>query len=162
MTNRVIKEYPIMNKTVQIEEFGGVDEYNSFMTGAFLNVTNSYTLAYLHSIGSSKVTLSYELTFDRIEDLILSYKNRYHKNPNVEVIIYKFNLLKKFNLEGEYYLNDRFNNNYPIRIKDDKMIIYNYKPRNDKTNYFDIGVNNVRIDILNIEQLKKCELITKK
>ena len=162
MLPRVISEYKDFSSEVQIEELGGLKEYKNFTTGSFLNVYNSYSLAFLHSMGSSKVTLSTELTFDRVEDIINAYHKRYNKHPNVEVIVFgrieamisKYNLLKKFNVKGKYYLQDKFNNKYPIRIKDDKMIIYNYKNINLKDDYFSIGVNNIRYDFNEIKDLE--------
>lgn len=161
MLPRVISNYPNIDSEVQVEELGGIKEYSSFSTGSFLNVYNSYSLAFLHSMGSSKVTLSTELSFDRVEDIISAYHKRYNKHPNVEVIVFgrieamisKFNLLNKFNISGNYYLKDKFNNKYPIRIKDDKMIIYNYKNIYLKDDYFSIGVNNIRYDFNNINDL---------
>lgn len=156
MLPRVIEDYPLINSEVAVEELGGIMMYQKFSTGAFLNVCNSYSLALLHSMGADKVTLSYELNKEDIASIISSYEKRYHKHPNVEIIVYgpieamisKYNLLKKYNVCGNYYLLDRFKNKYPIKIHNDKMIIYNYKVRDDKNNYFDIGVNNIRYDIV--------------
>ena len=103
------------------------------------------------------VTLSYEIMGDRVEKLIDAYHKRYNKHPNIEVIAYgsieamisKYNLLKYFKLNENdiYYLVSKFKNKYPIKIKNDRMLIYYDEKRNDNYNYFDVGVNNIRIDL---------------
>ena len=109
------------------------------------------------------VTLSYELTDEQIKNLIDIYKERYHKHPNLELIVYgreemmvsKFNLLKMYNKKGSnFYLRDRYHKLYNILEDDNFMYIYNYKARNnvDKINdYFAMGINNVRINLLDEE-----------
>ena len=59
----------------------------------------------------------------------------------------KYKILKD-NKNG--YLIDRFKNEFPIRIEDNLTKIYNYKIRNleDKEKYFNMGINNLRIEIL--------------
>lgn len=150
-------DYPLM-----IGEIGSFNIPNKFVGDFSLNVFNSYTVAFLHSIGLNRITLSYELTKKEIKDIIDCYKKRYSKNPNLEVIIYgreemmisKFNLNKLYQ-ENSLYLVDRFNNNYPIIEKNNLMYIYNYKPRIDEDikDYYDIGVNAVRINIFDKKDL---------
>lgn len=158
---RVISNYPNITKEVEVSELGGIKEYSNFSTGPYLNVYNSYSLAFLHSMGSSKVVLSPELTFDRVEDIINAYHKRYNKHPNAEVLVFarleamisKYDLLKKFDAKGDYYLKDRFNNLYPIKIKDNKMIIYNYKYLNLKDDFYSIGINNIRYEFNDIKDI---------
>ncbi|MBR1377138.1 MAG: U32 family peptidase [Bacilli bacterium] len=162
---RVLKDYPTLDR-VMISELGGLNKYHS-ITGPYMNVTNSYTVAFLHSMGVCKVTLSYEMTYEKVRDLVDNYHKRYGKHPNLEVVVYgnieamisKYNMLKKYNLdEGNYYLVSKFKNKYPIKIRDEKMIIYYDEKRIDDNNYFDIGVNNIRIDIDNPKDLKNINL----
>ena len=42
---------------------------------------------------------------------------------------------------------DRFNNKYKIISKDNLMYIYNFRKRNLKENYFDIGINYIRTNL---------------
>ncbi|MEG1287988.1 MAG: U32 family peptidase [Bacilli bacterium] len=133
-------------------ELGGIG--NNF-TDYSLNVTNSYSVAFLHSHNVSLVTLSLELTYEEIKELIISYEKRYKKHPNLEVIVYgrflamtsKFNLNKLYNVT-DTHLQDRFKNMYPIVIKNDLMHIYNYEVK-DLTNnsYFDLGINSIRFQV---------------
>ena len=163
---RVCKKYDKFEK-VEVSEFGGLNVYEKAITGPYMNVVNSYTVAFLHSLGVERITLSYEMKYEQVELLVSKYHERYHKHPNLEVIIYgpieamisKYNILKYHNLEGVYYLKDRKGDKYPIKIKDDKMIIQYSEYKNCLENYFDIGVNNIRIDLENMDDLK---LIQKK
>lgn len=152
---RVIDKYKEnYNKDVLVGEIGYFNNHKSCITDTSFNVVNSYTVAFLHSLGAERVTLSYELTKKQIEILINAYEERYKAHPNLElvvegyeeVMISKFSLNKYFN-NDKLYLKDRFNNLYKIKEKDNLMIIYNYKKRKDfNLSYYDIGINSLRIN----------------
>ena len=158
---RVNSKYDDIDR-VEVSELGGLNKYQNVCTGPYMNVTNSYTVAFFHSIGASRITLSYEMDYSKVKTLIDNYHKRYQKHPNLEVVVYgpieamisKYNVLEYHNLEGEYYLKDRTNSKYPIRIRDNKMVIYYDKYKDDDNNYFDIGINNVRLDIINKKDLE--------
>ena len=149
--NEKLKNY---NNKLLVSDLGSIYKYKDVDTDFSLNVTNSYSVALLHSIGVKKITLSYELNYKQIKTLIERYKERYNKHPNLEVIvesneeamICKYNMLKKYNKDNAYLI-DRFNNKYKIKIKNNFMYIYNYKKRRLKENYFEIGINNIRINL---------------
>lgn len=155
---RVINEYKNYDYPLLVGELGSVDYYKNITTDFSLNVVNSYSVALLHNLGVKRITLSYEMTDEQINYLIDGYYKRYKKKPNLELIVYaheevmisKFNLNKYFNIESNSYLRDRFNNLYPIIIKNNLMHIYNYKYRyyEDYNKYFDMGINSVRFNIL--------------
>lgn len=166
---RVIKKLPrVLEKHINYDskllvgEVGSLNFYqnNNLETDFSLNVVNSYTVAFLHSIGVKKITLSYELKDEQIQKLIDNYKARYNKNPNLELIIYgkeelmisKFNLLKMYKKDGNnLYLKDRLNKLYNVIEDENLMYIYNYKARNNLEKmdyYYKIGVNNLRINLL--------------
>ena len=139
---------------VLVGEIGFFNKHNNCITDFSFNVVNSYTVAFLHSLGAKRITLSYELTKKQIENLITSYEKRYHKHPNLELIvegneevmISKFSLNKYFN-NDDIYLKDRFNNLYKIKNKDGLMVIYNYKKRNNyDESYYDLGINSLRVN----------------
>jgi len=148
--NEKLKEY---NVPLLVGELGSIYKYSNIKTDFSLNVTNSYTVALLHSTGVKMVTLSYELNYKQIKKLVETYRKNYNKHPNLEVIIdsypevmvSKYNLLNKYN-KKEGYLVDRFNNYYKIKVSNNLMHIYNFKKIELKDNYFDIGVNNIRIN----------------
>jgi len=152
---RVIDKYKEnYNKDVLVGDIGYFNKHKGCITDTSFNVVNSYTVAFLHSLGAERVTLSYELTKKQIEILINTYEERYKAHPNLElvvegyeeVMISKFSLNKYFN-NDKLYLKDRFNNLYKIKEKDNLMIIYNYKKRKDfNLSYYDIGINSLRIN----------------
>lgn len=152
---RVIDKYKEnYNKDVLVGDIGYFNKHKVCITDTSFNVVNSYTVAFLHSLGAERVTLSYELTKKQIEILINAYEERYKAHPNLElvvegyeeVMISKFSLNKYFN-NDKLYLKDRFNNLYKIKERDNLMIIYNYKKRKDfNLSYYDIGINSLRIN----------------
>lgn len=153
---RVMKEYPIVNGLVLVGEVGSLIKYQSFETDFSFNVVNSYALAFLHSIGAKKVTLSYELTVTQIKLIIDNYVKRYKKNPNCEVIInsYPEVMISKFNLNKMYdvnisYLKDEYGNRYKVVSNDDFMTIYNYKKitYKSKDELYKVGVNYLRTNL---------------
>lgn len=164
---RVMNDFQNYNYPLLVGELGSVNYYKDVITDFSLNVVNSYTIAFLHSLGVKRVTLSYELDDKQIDDIVNAYKKRYNKRPNLELIVYaheevmisKFNLNKYFNVESNSFLKDRFNNLYPVIVKNDLMHIYNYKYRyySDYKKYFDKGINSVRFNILNEEDIKNIE-----
>lgn len=153
---RVVKFYEKYNdKEYLVGEVGAFNKFNSVYTDFSFNVVNSYAVAFLHSMGAKRITLSYELNFNQIKEIIDNYHLRYKTHPNLELIVsaYEEVMVCKFSLK-EYYnnenirLRDRFKNIYKLKFKDDLMYIYNYKKRNDyNTSYYDIGVNALRYNL---------------
>ena len=152
---RVVNKYEKIDKPVLIGEIGAFNVYKDIYTDFGFNVVNSYTVAFLHRLGAKRVTLSYELNDNEIKDVIDSYKNRYNKDPNLELIVsgYEEVMISKFSLEEFYnskdlYLKDRFNNKYKIKEKDGLMYIYNYRKRdNFSDKYYDMGINSLRYNL---------------
>lgn len=149
-----INEYlPNIKSKVLVSDLGGVYKYKSKDTDYPLNVVNSYSVAFLHSIGVDKITLSVELNYKQIKNIVEAYKERYKSNPNLEVVtefypevmVTKYNMLNRYNIDTGYLI-DRLNNKYKIKIKDNLMYIYNYKKVKLEDDYFKIGINNIRIN----------------
>lgn len=160
---RVINKFHFKKDYYLLKEVGSIYKYKKGITDTSLNVTNSYSVAYLHSIGIDKVTLSYELNDNLIKKILENYKKRYNKNPNIELVVYgkpevmitKYNILKKYNQE-EGYLIDRFKNKYFIKNKKDYMLIYNYelKKLENISKYYELGINSLRYELLEKDDLK--------
>lgn len=120
--NNVVLKHPKFNKHILVGELGGINKYESVDSDYSLNVVNSYSVYFLHSLGIKKVTLSYELNIERIKDIVTNYESRYKDRPNLEVIVNtypklmtsKYNLYKKYN-KDRIFLKDRFNNKYKHR-----------------------------------------------
>lgn len=147
---RIINEHPFIKNTVMIGDFGGLLKYDNFQTNFSFNVVNSYSVAFLHSLGAKLVTLSYELSLSQIKNMIEIYKKRYNKNPNTSLIINsypecfvsKFNLNKKYNVKSGY-LKDSYGNFLKVKTKGDIMVVYHFKKVNlyDIKEVFETGVN---------------------
>ncbi len=153
---RVINNYEDNNNKVLIGELGSILKYKEFDTDFSFNVVNSYTLAFLHSIGAKKVTLSYELNTSSIKLLIDNYIKRYNKKPNCEVIIdsYPEAMISKFDLNKMYgvnisYLVDEFKNKYKVVSDNEFMRIYNFEKKifKNKEELYSIGVNYLRKNV---------------
>lgn len=155
---RVINNYQNYNETLLVGEIGSINKYNSIYTDFSFNVTNAYTVAFLHSLGVKKITLSYELEDTQIKTLMENYYKLFNQHPNLELIISarpevmisKFNLLDKYKINRNIaYLKDRFNNLYKIIIKDNLMYIYNFQKieYQNKDKYYSLGINNLRINL---------------
>ena len=151
---RVINNYNEINNRVLIGELGSIIKYKEFDTDFSFNVVNSYSVAFLHSIGAKKITLSYELTISQIENIVKSFIDRYKVKPNLEVIYnsYPEAMICKFDLNKMYgvsksYLKDQFNFKYKVVSYDDYMKIYNYKKIiYDKEELYNAGITNLRIN----------------
>lgn len=151
---RVIDKYENYNN-VMIGELGGFNKCSNVTTDVSFNVVNSYAVAFLHSMGASCVTLSYEMTDTDIENLVNSYINRYNKRPNLELIVYGYPVImcSKYSLNKEYnknilYLKDRFNNKFRVITKNNIMYIYFYNKidKYDKK-YYELGINRLRFNL---------------
>ena len=153
---RVIDNYDNLDlrKTYLIGELGGFNKLKNVITDFSFNVTNSYTVALLHRLGALRVVLSYELTDMQIENLIKGYYNRYHKYPNLElvvlgnleVMVLKTNLNKIYR-NNELYLEDRYHNLYKIIEQNDLSYIYDYKKRDIYSEkYYEMGINCLRVN----------------
>lgn len=147
---RITNKHPFIKNTVMIGDFGGLLKYDNFQTNVSFNVVNSYSVAFLHSLGAKLVTLSYELSLSQIKNMIEIYKKRYNKNPNTSLIINsypesfvsKFNLNKKYNVKSGY-LKDSYGNFLKVKTKGDIMVVYHFKKVNlyDIKEVFETGVN---------------------
>ncbi len=152
---RVIKNYDKTKELLMVGDIGAFNKLKNVDTDFSLNVVNSYTAAFLHSLGARKITLSYELNNNQIKDIIDNYHERYGKHPNLEVIVngYEEVMISKFSLNKYYnnskiYLRDMFGNRYRVITKNDLMYIYNYKKRdNYNIKYYDMGINSLRINL---------------
>ena len=142
------------NKKYLVSEVGALYSLNNVDTDYSLNVTNSYTVAFLHSLGVNKITLSQELGYYDIKDIINYYENRYHKHPNLEVITSsnievmstKFDLNKYYNMTNLTLEGNK--HKYYLISNDNYMSIYLMNRKEDDHNYFEIGINNIRKDYI--------------
>ena len=71
-------------------------------------------------------------------------------------MITKYDILGNYNLKGLNYLKDDHKYLYPIKYKNNKTIIYHYNKLNikDINKYYDIGVNVLRYQIIDMEDIR--------
>lgn len=131
---RVITNYDSYGEPLLVSELGSINKYSNIETDFSLNVVNSYSVAFLHSLGVKKVTLSYEIDEQKTKELYDAYVDRYKTEPNIEVIVAsrKEAMISKFNLNYKYqimdsYLKDRLDKKYPIKEFNGLMYIYDNK-----------------------------------
>ena len=159
---KVVHDYEAYSNNYEylVGELGAFNKLTKINCDYSFNVTNSYTVALLHSLGAKRITLSLELTHTQTENLVKAYLKRYHANPNLEVIVsgYREVMCMKTNLNTLYnqeklYLEDRFNNHYNIRSVNGLTYIYEYNFYRDDFDFYNIGINILR---------DNCELVDKK
>lgn len=127
-------EYKEREGELLIGGYGGIHHYkdtNPFVTDYSLNVVNSVSCYELFKLGAKRVTLSYELNKNQIDDIISSYVEANGGNPALEMIVYgraplmftKYCPLKKMNQCGickgkAYGIRDEYGS-FPIISHDD-------------------------------------------
>ena len=172
--NRVNNNYRKFNNSkLLVCEMGSINKYknnNFLVSDYYLNVTNSYSIKVLNSLGAERVTLSSELDFNKIRDIMKCHYN-------VELIIYgrlelmvmKYCPLKKClnycdeckNSCDNFSLEDRFGNRFPIIRKNCLTHIMHFKNIDyidDLKKYIDIGITNFRIELFdeNYKMVENC------
>ena len=170
--NRLENSINLVGERLLVPEIGNIYKYvdnNSIVGDYYLNVTNSYSIKYLSSLGLDRVTLSVELDDNKIRDIM---KNKY----NVELIIYgrlELMLMKYCPLKecldyckdckssvDKFYLENSEKERYPIIRKNCVTHIMHSK-NIDRTssinNYKDMGIRNYRIELFDesYEKVKK-------
>ncbi|MDD3392183.1 MAG: U32 family peptidase [Bacilli bacterium] len=154
---RVIENYKTIEKRALIGELGALNVYDQGHSATSLNVVNSFTVAFLHSLGISNIMLSYEIKENQVNDLMKAYHDRYKVYPNLTVVIYGYEevMISKCNLLSNYqmnegYLIDEFDNEYQIEYNNNNTIIYNFRKRNlIASTYYEMGINGVCYNLIN-------------
>ena len=105
-------KYIKTNKEVLVGGLGGISFYKGnthIVTDYSLNVVNHESVALLSSLGVDRITLSQEISKEKITDLITTYNEKYGTHPNLELIVYgrtklmhtKYCVLKRLGKCGE-------------------------------------------------------------
>ncbi|MBQ0066021.1 MAG: U32 family peptidase [Firmicutes bacterium] len=134
VVRRNLNEYKDMEGELLIGGYGGIYRYrksNPFVSDYSLNVVNSTAVYQLHKQGARRVTLSYEINKNQLDDLLAAYKEKNGGSPSLEMIVYgrapllftKYCPLKKMNQCGickkkKYELHDD-KDVFPILSHDD-------------------------------------------
>ena len=157
-------------------------ENNNIVSDIYLNVVNSKTINTLENLNVKRVGLSVELNENDLNHLLKGYKEKYKRNPNLEILVYgKLELMimkycplnalindgkKPCNLcksSNEYSLKDRngkklrlINNNCTTKLMDYQEI--NYIDKIPKLK--ELGITNFRVDLLDEEPNELKQILT--
>lgn len=155
-------KYIKTNKEVLVGGLGGISFYKGnshIVTDYSLNVVNHESVAILSSLGVDRITLSQEISKEKINELIKTYNEKYGTHPNLELIVYgrtklmhtKYCVLKRLGKCGEckkhnFVLKDDYAS-YPLLFNGDcTTTILNDKPLNLLDDINDIkGINVYRL-----------------
>ena len=163
-SNKIIAEPSVIHEVGSILE--NPRNY-PLITDNFLNVTNIYTANLLFQKGIKRVTLSPELSRERVASFHKLFLDQFYYSPNLELVVYgKVDLMiskycpiaKTFKTKqnchlceiNPYYLEDRMKSKFPL-INDGNcnLRILNHKPLNLIEYIFDIkdsGIEKIRLD----------------
>ena len=130
-----------------------------------LNVTNIYTLYYLHKLGIQNVCLSVELTDSEIINMIKNYNKKFKENANVELLTYGRveNMLIKGNILGieenkhNYNLIDLKRRKFPVYYDGENTHLLNFTTKEITDKNILKNVNTLRFDFYEetAEDIKK-------
>jgi len=161
----------VKHDNVLINEIHDIDETKNMIANYYLNCTNIFALYTLYKLGFKRVTLSIEMTKNRIINLITNYKKYFNVNPNIEVVIYsktdlmvsKYCLINKCLgkenkecgecIKSKYFLEDRKGYKIPL-MRDHFCNLRLLNPRalmllDYVEEMKDFGINCVRIEFSN-------------
>ena len=167
------------NENLLINDIGTITNLsnkNNIISDIYRNVTNIYTINYLHELGVKKVGLSPELNINEIKNLYNNFIKTFNYIPNIEIFVYGYlelmllkhcilkeniNKNKQCNIctnKNNYYILDRNNKKYKIKSTKCGNIIMSNKLINNIKGIKNIKGINYYIslkDIENIDFIKK-------
>lgn len=156
-------KYNYNNDNLLVCELGGINKYsknNNVISDYFLNVSNSYSVDFLSSLGVEKVSLSVEIDDYEIENIAKASKSELEIiiYGRIEVMIMKYCPLSEIinncrvckSNKNSYYLKSTDNKLYPIIHSDCYTSIMNSSNTDKIANinsYLKMGINNFRIEL---------------
>jgi len=127
------RQHEVIEKHAMIQDVGHLYQAKmaDIYTDQYLNVTNIYAVDLLHQQGVKRVTLSPELSHERILKMIDLFKDTFEYSPRLELQVYgRHDLMiskycpiaKTFKTnqdchlceKNQYYLEDRLKQKYPL------------------------------------------------
>lgn len=152
-----------------VGELGSVHRYrknNALVGDYFLNVTNHYSIQFLNELGVERVTLSVELSDDKISSIMREeYPVELIIYGRLELMVMKSCPLKKClhfckeckNSKDKFYLEDKFGNQFPM-IREDCLTHIMHFEVVDKVDgmekYLKMGIHNYRVELFDEEKLE--------
>ena len=156
---RVVNEYNYNSKNILATELGAIHKYKNsdinLISDYYLNVVNNYSIKFLLDHNVKRVTLSPEINYDNLDNLIKD-KVELLIYGKVELMLTKSCPIKEVNMcpcnkEDIYYLEDINKNKYRILHSNCLTHIMHYKNIDylDKIDYYkSIGIKSFRLELL--------------
>ena len=156
---RVVNEYNYNSKNILATELGAINKYKNsdinLISDYYLNVVNNYSIKFLLDHNVKRVTLSPEINYDNLDNLIKD-KVELLVYGKVELMLTKSCPIKEVNMcpcnkEDIYYLEDINKNKYRILHSNCLTHIMHYKNIDylDKIDYYkSIGIKSFRLELL--------------
>lgn len=169
---RVNNNYTYFSKNILVTELGGINKYNdqnyNVIGDYFLNIVNNYSIKYLLDHNVYRVTLSPEVDYNNLENLIKD-KVELIVYGRIELMLTKSCPIKELKLcpcnkEDTYFLEDINHNKYPILHNNCLTHIMHYKNIDylDNINYYkNIGIRSFRLELFDEDYDRVIELINK-
>ncbi len=169
---RVNNTYPSNINNVLVTELGGISKYTSsrynIISDYYLNVINNYSINFLLNHNVKRVTLSPEINYYHLDNLIKD-KVELIIYGRLELMITKSCPIKELdkcpcNKEDKYYLEDINKNRYPIIHNNCLTQIMHYKNINylDNIDYYKkIGIKSYRLELFDEDYNTTIKLIDK-
>ncbi len=174
----ILKHSEYNNENLLITEIGALEKYkdnNNIIADYTINVTNNETISLLNEKHAKLITLSPEITIDRLNNLIPNNNLEYIIYGTIELMIMKYCPLKMLvnkdqdkcnlcSLNDKYYLKDQNDNYYPVLNTKHYTHIMHKEPLDNINNIklcLDKNINNFRIELLD-ETKEEIEYIIKK
>ena len=167
---RVVNEYNYNSKNILATELGAINKYKNsdinLISDYYLNVVNNYSIKFLLDHNVKRVTLSPEINYDNLDNLIKD-KVELLIYGKVELMLTKSCLIKEVNMcpcnkEDIYYLEDINKNKYRILHSNCLTHIMHYKNIDylDKIDYYkSIGIKSFRLELLDEDYNETIKLI---
>ena len=175
----LLKHQDFNNERLLVTEIGSIEKYkstNQIRADYFINATNKETISLLEEYGCETITLSPEVTNERLLNLdVTSNKIEYFLYGTVELMIMKYCPLKMLenddknncnlcSLGNKYYLKDQDENEYPILNTKHYTHIMHKEPLDRLHNIkycLNNGITNFRIELLD-ENKKEIDYLLNK
>ena len=167
---RVVNEYNYNSKNILATELGAIHKYKNsdinLISDYYLNVVNNYSIKFLLDHNVKRVTLSPEINYDNLDNLIKD-KVELLVYGKVELMLTKSCPIKEVNMcpcnkEDIYYLEDINKNKYRILHSNCLTHIMHYKNIDylDKIDYYkSIGIKSFRLELLDEDYNETIKLI---
>lgn len=167
---RVNSIYPSDVNNILVTDLGGVSKYNNVeynvISDYYLNVINNYSIKYLLEHNVKRVTLSPEIDYNNLDNLIKD-KVELIVYGRLELMLTKSCPIKELgncpcNKEDKYYLEDINKHRYPIIHNNCLTRIMHYKNINylDNIKYYkSIGIKSYRLELFDEDYKATIELI---